>query len=70
MILKKKSAEDKKHDKLPSLPIVKQVCIIHKLLGKPRNNCGRLNTCDFVCGTKSHAVVVALVVIHYQVTFE
>ena len=38
---------------------------------KPRISCGRLNTCDFVCGTMSHAKSsLHWSVIHNQVTFE
>ena len=41
-----KSADDKTHEKLPSMQIVKS---------KPQINYGRLNTCNFVCGT-SHVL--------------
>ena len=39
-------------------PLCKETCrypSIHYLLGKPRIDCGRLNTCKFVCATMSCA---------------
>ena len=59
--------EKKNHEKLPSRQGVKYAnCKVNL-----RFFCGRLNTCDFVCRTMSHAKSsLHWSVMHYQVTFE